>query len=210
MPKPLNLANSIQGQAYNISKNYKSFDSTFTINTVEFPVSVPNILSIPNIINVTDSSITFSISLDNYGYVFVLASPLLTEITTMSITDYISNTTNATNTTNIINNITTTTIVNNSELVPTSYQIYKGLNSKNLDTNVLSQSLEISAKSRNFSFVFSGLNQNTSYILFVTVGNVHPYLPDLADNSKIVKLYGTTLVKKGFSFLYNLLNFNYF
>ena len=57
--------------------------------------------------------------------------------------------------------------------------------------------MEISAKNQNFSFVFSGLNQNTNYVIFITVGSVHPYVPDLADSSKISKLIGTTLITPG-------------
>ena len=214
MPTPLILANSIQAQLQNISTQYPNLDPTYTVKTAEFPIYVPNVLYLSNLSNATDSSLSFMIKLDNYGKVFALALPLLVSTNASStISSNSSSSTNKTNTnkTNTTNSSTTTnsskttttstvtntSITNNSLLTPTSFQIYKGIDRYNLNNDTKAHSMEISAKNQNFSFVFSGLNQNTNYVIFITVGSVHPYVPDLADSSKISKLIGTTLITPG-------------
>ena len=198
MPTPLILANSIQSQLQNISVQYPNIDTTYTVKTAEFPVYVPNILYLSNLTNATDSSLSFMINLDNYGKVFALAMPLLVS-TNVSTVVYSTSTnkTNSTNSTSTNTSKTTTSVTNNSLLAPTSFQIYEGLDRFNLNNDTVSQWMAISAKNQNFSFVFSGLSQNTSYVIFITVGSVHPYMPDLADSSKISKLIGKTLVAPG-------------
>lgn len=202
MPTPLVLANSLQALAQNISSNYPNFDSTYTIKTAEFPATVPDITYISNTTNMTYSSMSFAISLNNYGKVFVVAMPRYSTINTAINTTVTTNNTNTTgtNTTNTSNVTTTTintTIVDNSLISPTSMQIYKGYNRFNLIQDVVSTNLEISRKNTNFSCVINGLSQNTSYVLFITIGNVHPYIPDLALNSKIITMIGNTEIKKG-------------
>lgn len=198
MPKPLVLANSIQNLAQNIASNYPNFDSTYIIKTAEFPANVPEISYISNSTNITSSSISFAISLNNYGKVFVVAMPRYSIINSVINTTVINSTNTTTNTSNVTTTETNTTIVDNSLISPTSMQIYKGYNRYNLIQDVISTNLEISQKNTNFSCVINGLSQNTSYVLFITIGNVHPYIPDLASNSKIVTMFGNTEIKKGF------------
>lgn len=209
MPTPLILANSIQSQLVNISTQYPTIDTSYTILTAEFPASIPNILYLSNITNATYTSLSFTINLDNYGKVFALAMPLISTTTTSNSSNTTSSSSSATSNSSSTNNTNstknnsnttssrsgnTTVIVNNSLLPPTSFQIYMGLDRTNLNSDTVSQYLEISQKNTNFSFVFTGLNQNTSYVVFITVGNVHPYVPDLEDSSKISTLFGTTLI----------------
>ncbi len=204
MPTPISLANALQSKAYDIALRYPSYDQSYSIRTAEFPKgNIPNIVNISNIMNSTETTITFSIRIDNYGKIFVLATPLTTistNITTI-IANSSVNTTNSSVNSAINATINTTNIVNNSLLTPTSFQIYKGLNSRNLNLDTFGESYEISGKNTNFTIIVKGLTQNTDYVLFVTVGNAHPYRPDFADSSKIVKLIGKTLKRIG-NFLY--------
>ena len=206
MPTPLILANSLQAQISNITNVYPNLDSSYTILTAEFPSYVPNIVSLSNITNSTPTTMKFSISLDNYGKVFVLAMPLYTSLTSslgLTSTNTTTNTTNTTNTTKSTNSSSTnkTTIINNSQFIPTSFQIYKGLDYRNLDSNTIGQSMDITKKNTNFIFEFSNLKPNTSYVLFITVGSVHPYFPDLASNSNIHKVIGSTIPTRIFSLI---------
>lgn len=194
------LVNSLQSKMSNVTANYPDFDSNYTIRVVEFPIIIPTVLYISNLSNFTWFSMSFVISLNNYGKVFAVAMPRYSNITTVvNNTSNATSSTNSTSSTNTTTNtsVTTNSTIDNSLSVPTSFQIYKGYNSENLNVNVINKTFEVSNKSANFTFTIDGLTQNLSYVVFLTIGNTHPYIPDLQENSKIVTLFGKTEIKIG-------------
>ena len=71
---------------------------------------------------------------------------------------------------------------------PGSYQVWKGLNSENINENLFKSFVNIAVSNKDFSIKIDNLIENTDYEAFFVGGSGHPGFPDLMADNNVKKL----------------------
>ena len=232
MGTPIKVAEDLGKKLTELQTYYSNVDEKYVLTYSETIKYIPDYIFPPNITNYTQNSLTFNVSLNNFGILFLIGIDITLEEkefnvkngvntnTTVSIVN-LTNLTNASGST--VNSINDTTTQNNSKPVfrsnindsyPTSLQISRGLNRYNANWNVLAYNFEISEKNKNYTFQIDTLKSNNSYYFFFTCGNVYEN-KEFLDSSKIIGLEIRTLaavlnITTSYGHLISILNIGLF
>ena len=71
-PSPTSMAISLNSREAQLNARLSNIDTTYTINAVDYVSYVPGFVGVPQIINITINWVTFSVQLNNYGWVFAV------------------------------------------------------------------------------------------------------------------------------------------
>ena len=90
---------------------------------------------------------------------------------------------------------------------PTAAQIMSGLNTRNLPYNLSKMSVEVENLNANYTMIFSNLDQNSTYYIYLIAGSTHPNNPDMMKYDDIANISVSTLLKPIGNLFYK---FNFF
>jgi len=168
-PTPKELGEKLNSKKIELAARIPNFDSSYSIPSTEFIKYYPNFVTPPILTRYTWENATFSVRLNNYGWVYAVA-----------IAKNISGA--------IANELTTTTSTNvvRSSLPPSALQISLGLDSENM--RVPAVKVEVEVKYQYYTLTILNLTELTGYSIFVIGGNAHPGYPDLMQDKFISKL----------------------
>ena len=207
---PIKVAEDLGKKLTELQTYYSNVDEKYVVTYSETIRYIPDYTYVPNITNYTQNTLTFNVSLNNFGILFLIGIDITMEENEFNVKNGVNtNTTvsivNLTNSTNAndtnLNLINDTTVQNNSKTIfysnindsyPTSLQISRGLNRHNANWNVLAYNFEISEKNKNYTFQIDKLKSNNTYYFFFTCSNVYEN-KEFLDSSKIIGLEIRTL-----------------
>lgn len=228
MGKPIKVAEDLGKKLTELKTYYSNVDEKYIVTYSETVKYTPDYTIFPNITNYTQNAISFNVSLNNFGILFLIAIDITLEEnefnvknggnsnTTASIINANANNTNLniTNQTTVDNNIKPVFYSNINDSYPTSLQISRGLSKHNANWNVLAYNFEINEKNKNYTFQIDKLKSNNTYYFFFTCSNVYEN-KEFLDSSKIIGLEIRTLpsilnITTSFSHLKSILKIGLF